>query len=227
MKTTLCGITLSILLAVNARAELKWDQTTIELHPTPSDKQAIAHFKYENVGKTAVHFKSVHASCGCTTAQSQQDVVNPGDKGEITATFNIGGRTGTQVKQVTVNTDDPNASVTTLTLKAIIPQMMSINPTFVFWKNGEKPAAKTIALKASPEFPVKDIKVTSSSTDFTTKVEPAGKSEWKLTVQPKSTDKALTGMLTILPETPDKPAQPFYANVSVTAPPATPPPAKQ
>ena len=31
----------------------------------------------------------------------------PADKGEITATFKIGDRTGTQVKTVTVQTDDP------------------------------------------------------------------------------------------------------------------------
>jgi len=49
----------------------------------PNDKQAIGHFKYQNAGKTPVHFKSVHASCGCTTAQSQKEEVPPGDKGEI------------------------------------------------------------------------------------------------------------------------------------------------
>lgn len=200
---------------------LKWEQTTIELHPKPNDKQAIAHFKYENVSKTPVHFKSVHASCGCTTTQTQHDIVNPGEKGEITATFNIGGRTGTQVKQVTVQTDEANAATTTLTLKTIIPQMLTINPTFVFWKGGEEPKPKTISLKAGADFAVKNIKVTASNPEFTTKVEPAGTGEWKVSVQPKATDKAAAGMLTIQPEVPDAPGQMFYANVSVTA---TPPP---
>src|ERR1043166_1021417 len=106
MKTQIVAFALSIIISLSARAELKWEQTTLELHPTPADKQAVGHFKYQNPGKTPVRFKSVHASCGCTTAQTQKDEVPPGEKGEITATFNIGDRTGTQINTVTVQTDD-------------------------------------------------------------------------------------------------------------------------
>src|ERR1700687_5849099 len=133
MKTRILTFTLSIFLCVAARAELKWEQNTIDLHPGVGDKTAVAHFKYENVGKTPVHFKSVKASCGCTTTQSQKEVVNPGDKGEIVATFNIGDRTGQQMKTVTVQTDDPNPTqaTTILTLKVTIPQALEIKPTFI------------------------------------------------------------------------------------------------
>src|SRR5438105_14509426 len=104
MKTPrlILNVTLSILLSATARAELKWEQTSIELHPTTTDKQAVAHFKYQNSGTQPIRFKSVHASCGCTTAQTQKDVVQPSEKDEITATFNIGDRTGTQTKTITV-----------------------------------------------------------------------------------------------------------------------------
>src|SRR6266508_2741417 len=105
MKTPIFAFTLSMIMCLGARAELKWEQTTIELHPAANDKQAIGHFKYENTGKTPVRFKSVHASCGCTTAQTQKEEVPPGDKVEITTTFNIGDRTGSQVKTVTVETE--------------------------------------------------------------------------------------------------------------------------
>src|SRR5262245_66302059 len=124
MKTPLFAFTLSMIMCLGARAELKWEQTTIQLRPAPNDKQAIGHFKYENTGKTPVHFKSVHASCGCTTAQTQKDEVPPGDKGEITATFNIGDRTGTQIKTVTVETDEEPKQKTVLHIKAEIqPQL--------------------------------------------------------------------------------------------------------
>src|SRR4029077_8195818 len=110
----LIGVLTLAALAQIARAELKWEQKSVDLRPAFSDKQAVAHFKYENVGNTPVHFKSVHASCGCATAQTQNEQVAPGQKGEITATFNIGGRTGTQVKTVTVQTDDPERSTIVL-----------------------------------------------------------------------------------------------------------------
>src|SRR5438046_6774279 len=142
MKTHIVAFALSIILSLSLHAESKWEQSALELHPTPNDKKAIGHFKYQNTGKTPVHFKSVHASCGCTTAQTQKDEVPAGGSGEITATFNIGDRTGTQVKTVTVETDDPTNTKTVLTLRTIIPQQLEISPTFVFWKQGDKPDPK-------------------------------------------------------------------------------------
>src|SRR5204862_3227251 len=141
MKTRLLIFTLSIFLGVPAIAELKWEQNTIELHPSAGDKTAVAHFKYQNTGTAPVRFKSVKASCGCTATQSQKEVVNPGEKGEIVATFNIGDRTGQQMKTVTVQTDDPNPkqATTILTFKATIPQALDIRPAFVYWQTGEEP----------------------------------------------------------------------------------------
>src|SRR2546429_9669115 len=147
MKTHILTLTLSFIFCLAARAELKWEQTAVELHPARGDKQAIGHFKYQNAGKTPVHFKSVHASCGCTAAQSQKEQVGPGEKGEITATFNIGDRTGSQVKTVTVQTDDLAHATTVLTLKANIMQILEVQPNFVYWQAGEEPKPKTVTGK--------------------------------------------------------------------------------
>jgi hypothetical protein len=213
MKTPILAFALSTILCLSARAELKWEQTTLELHPTPADKQAVGHFKYQNPGKTPVRFKSVHASCGCTTAQTQKDEVPPGGTGEITATFNIGDRTGLQVKTVTVETDDPTNSKTVLTLRTIVPQQLEISPTFVFWKQGEKPDPKTITVKVGKDFTVKHIKVTSSSPDFQTKVEENGKGEFKIDVQPHETNSVVASTLTIQSEDSQKV---FYATARIT-----------
>jgi Protein of unknown function (DUF1573) len=217
MKTQILAFTLSIAVCFGAHAELKFDKTEIELHPAPADKQAVGHFTYQNTGKTPVKFKSVKASCGCTAAQSQKDEVKPGEKGEVTATFNIGDRTGTQVKTVTVETDDPAKPSQVLTLKTIIPQQLEVSPTFVFWKQGEKPDPKTITVKVGKEFTVKHIKVTSSTPDFQTKVQ-EGNGEFKIDVQPKETNTLGGTTLTIQPE--DSPKV-FYATARITgAPPA-------
>lgn len=218
MKTHILVFTLSIAVCFGARAELKFDKTEIELHPAPADKQAVGHFTYQNTGKTPVKFKSVKASCGCTAAQTQKDEVPPGEKGEVTATFNIGDRTGTQVKTVTVETDDPAHAQTVLTLRTIIPQQLEISPTFVFWKQGEKPDPKTITVKVGKEFTVKHIKVTSSTPDFQTKVE-EGNGEFKINVQPKQTNTIGGTTLTIQPE--DSPKV-FYATARITGEPPAP-----
>jgi hypothetical protein len=217
MKTHIFSFTLSIVLCVTARAGLKWDQTSIELHPTATDKQAIGHFKYQNTGDKPVKFRSVRTSCGCTAAQTQKEEVPAGEKGEVTATFNIGERTGTQVKTVTVETDDPANVTTVLTLKAVIPQQLEITPTFVFWGQGEEPKPKTIVVRAAKDFPVKHLKVTSSSPDFQTKVEETGKGQFKIDIQPQETNRQTASTLTIQPEDSQKI---FYATARITNAPA-------
>ena len=219
MKAHILTLTLSFILCLTARGELKWDQTMVELRPARGDKQAIGHFKYQNVGKAPVHFKSVHASCGCTAAQSQKDQVGPGEKGEITATFNIGDRTGTQVKTVTVETDETANQKTVLTLRAIIPQELEISPTFVFWKQGEKADPKSITVHAGKDFDVKHIKVTSSSPDFQAKVQETGQGQFKVDVQPSDTNRLIASTLTIQSENSPKT---FYATARVTSAPGAP-----
>jgi hypothetical protein len=225
MKTRILTFTLSIFLCVAARADLKWEQNTIDLHPAVGDKTAVAHFKYQNTGTTPVHFKSVKASCGCTTTQSQKEVVNPGEKGEIIATFNIGDRTGQQLKTVTVQTDDPNPTqaTTILTLKATIPQSLEIKPTFVYWQSGEEPKPKKISIKAAKDFPAKDITVKSNSQNFESKVEPGSSSgEWTIEVTPKETSHPMGTSLLIQTDYPKGAPKSFYVNVQVTNPPGAP-----
>jgi hypothetical protein len=213
---------LSILLPLAARAELKFEQTQLELHPGVADKEAVGHFKYQNTGDKPVHFKSVHTSCGCTAAQTQKDEVPPGEKGEITATFKIGDRIGTQVKTVTVETDDPAHTTTVLTLKAVLPELLQIQPTMVYWNTGEKPQAKTIMVKPSKDFPVKELKVNSPNPEFSTKVgRDSASGEFKIEVVPKDTNHPSAVALTIQPEGSPKI---FYATARVMPAPGTPAP---
>jgi Protein of unknown function (DUF1573) len=217
MRTRILAFASSIVICAAAHAELKWEQTAVELHPTATDKEAVGHFKYQNTGSKPVRFESVHTSCGCTAAQTQKDEVPPGEKGEITATFKIGDRTGTQVKTVTVNTDDPVNATTVLTLKAVIPQELEINPSFVFWGQGEAPKPKTIVVRAGKDFSVKQLKVTSSSPDFETKVAQTAKGQFRIDVQPHDTSRDMAATLTIQPEGSSKT---FYAMARVTNVPA-------
>src|SRR5436305_6453528 len=225
MKTRLLIFTLSIFLGVAARAELKWEQNTIELHPSAGDKTAVAHFKYQNVGTIPVHFKSVKASCGCTSTQSQKEVVNPSEKGKIVATFNIGDRTGQQLKTVTVQMGDPNPTqaTNTLTLKANIAPTLEIKPPVVYWQNGEEPKPKKVSVKAAKEFPAKEITIKSNSQNFESKVEPGKAGEWTIEVTPKDTSHPIGTALQIQTDYPKEAPKSFYLNVVVTTPPGLPP----
>ena len=194
-------LALGICLPVaSLRAQLAWEKTEVELHPSAEDATAVGVFKYQNKGEKPVHITSVHTSCGCTTAGAVKNDVAPGEKGEITATFNIGGRTGVQQKTVTVTTDDAKQPTTLLTLKAIITVAVEVQPSFVFWNLGEQPTAKMITVKTSSELAVKSLEVAASTADFTTKVQPgSGAGEFQIAVQPRDTAKAVVAGLTITP----------------------------
>ncbi|HEX8280660.1 MAG TPA: DUF1573 domain-containing protein, partial [Chthoniobacterales bacterium] len=97
---------------VSAQAQLTWEKTEIELNPKAGDQEAVANFRYENKTDKPIQIKDVRSSCGCTVASLKKKEVLPGEKGEVTATFKIGGRTGAQTKVVSVETDDPAQPLT-------------------------------------------------------------------------------------------------------------------
>ena len=209
-----------IAFASVARSELVWEQTALELHPAVGDDTAIGHFKYQNKGDKMIAIKNVSTSCGCTAASAKQ-TAEPGEKGEVTATFKIGDRIGTQQKAITVVTDDAVNSTTTLNLKVIIPQVLELQPTLVYWQAGEEPKAKTIAAKAGKDLSIKKLDVSSSNPDFTTKVEQKSANEFRISVKPQQTTKAGAATLTIKPALPDGKSKILYATASVTAAPAS------
>src|SRR3954471_22013455 len=217
-KTLLVGL-FSLAIAAASQASLSWEKTELELKPALGAATAVGVFKYENKGDKPVHFNAVRPSCGCTTAALPKNDVAAGEKGEITATFNIGDRTGLQQKQITVQTDDPKQPTTILTLKAQISSPLELQPTFVFWQQGEEPKPKTIIAKTSKENPVKHIDVTSSSPEFQTSVEQSANGEFKINVTPHETTRTVAATLTVKP---DNPAKPYYVAARVMPPQAQP-----
>ena len=199
----------------SAQAQLAFEKTEIELRPKPGAADAVAQFKYTNKSDKPIRITNVKASCGCTVPDWSKEPVAPGQTGELTATFNIGGRTGTQVKTVAVQTDDPAQPSVNLVLKAVIPEMVQVQPTFVWWQTGEEAKPKTITVRASKDVQMTRLGVTSSSPDFTAKVEKGeAAGEFFIHVHPKDTSRLVSATLTLKSDLP----QPFYASARVTAP---------
>src|SRR5437016_1964528 len=196
------SVTFLLAAASVARSQLAWDKTELELHPTIGDTEAVGHFTYQNKGDKPIAIKSVTTSCGCTAASAKQSAA-PGEKGEVTATFKIGDRTGLQQKAITVVTDDPTKPTTTLTLKVAIPQVLEIQPTLLYWQSGEEAKPKTIVAKVGKDVSIKNLDVSSSNPDFTTKVEQPSANEFRISVKPEQTTKAGAATLTIKSAFPD------------------------
>jgi Protein of unknown function (DUF1573) len=215
------SVTLTILgalwVATSAHASLKWESTEQVLHPTINDTTAVAHYQFENVGKTPVHIDSVKTSCGCTVASLKSNDIAPGEKGEIVATLNIGDRVGMQTKAITVTTNDPAQPRVSLVLKADVPTLLEVRPLFIFWNTTEPLNPKEINVIAPADSPVTGITATSSVPAISAKVEPSKTpKQWTVVVTPSGNVNAgVAGELVIHPAYPGKAQKIYHVTVRV------------
>jgi hypothetical protein len=156
-----------LFLAPLAHADLKWDKLVQEFKRVPDDKEIEAHYVFHNTGTTPVTIKSMHSSCGCTTAKLEKKTYAPGEQGDVVLHFSFGDRKGNYLKAVTVTTDDKNMEPVILKLYVEIHDPLTVAPALVFWRTGEAPAAKTVQLTAEAAQHVKIKSVTSSNPNFT------------------------------------------------------------
>jgi len=218
MKTCTLSAIAGLLLVLPAAVHgaLDWESMSADLHPSLTDKEAVAHFKYKNTGDKPVKIVSVHPSCGCTTAALAKDVVEPNESGEITATFRIGNRSGVQEKSISVVTDDQPGKVTVLRLKATIPQLLEISPTFIYWSANDVLEAKKIIVTVGADFPVTKLNVTSTDKSIATQVKGGpGERDFTIVVTPTESGRPINAALKIEPDFPKDDSKSFYANVRV------------
>lgn len=218
MKISLLTLGSLLLVSLSAHASLTWESLEADLHPSISDKEAVAHFKYKNSGDKPITITSVKPSCGCTTAAPPKDPIAPGASGEIVATFHIGDRIGLQTKTIHVITDESPDTNTTLTLKADVPKLLEITPTFLYWSKKQPIEPRTMVAKVGGDFPI--TKLTVTSTDPDVMVESAivpNEKEFKITVSPKPGNRPINAALKIQPDFPKDPPKTFYANVRIDA----------
>ena len=223
MKKTLVILGLLGAFTLTTQAALEWENLVQELHPKLSDKESIAHFKYKNTGDQPVKITSVKPSCGCTTAAPPQDPVAPGASGEITAIFHIGDRVGMQTKKIHVTTDEPDNGNITLTLKADVPKLLEIAPTFIYWSKKEPSLEpRYMTVKVGEDFPVTKLTVTSTDPEVKAVAEKVpNEKNFRIKVTPPKTNRPINAALTIVPDYPKDAPKNFYANVRVDAHPET------
>ena len=192
-------------------AQLSWETRSLEFHPSPTDTKVVAEFPFVNAGKTTVNIKEIKTSCDCTTSTLDKKVYAPGEKGKITAVFEIGDRIGLQEKILFVTSDDPKEPQVVLRFKAVIPQLLEIDTVFLNWVRGEALKPKIVNIKVSPDYPIHHLDVTSTSPDMTVEIKHTeGSGDYQLIVTPKKTDAELSASLEIKPGYPKDSPKSFH-----------------
>ena len=89
---------------------------TIDYGDITKGSNGVRTFTFKNTGDKPLEIKRVRSSCGCTIPKKPEAPVEPGEKGEITVSYDTN-RIGVFRKTITVNTNDSNAAIIALKIK--------------------------------------------------------------------------------------------------------------
>jgi len=85
-------------------------------------------FTFSNRGDQPLLIDRVKSSCGCTAVLASTRELEPGETGEIKATFNSSQFRGPVSKEISVYSNDRQQSVARLTLKGVVKELVRVTP---------------------------------------------------------------------------------------------------
>ena len=103
------------------KAEIVFEETLHNFGDIHQGDVVTYIFKFKNKGKAPLILSNVLTTCGCTASEWPKEPIMPGKKGEIKATFNSSGKSGTQNKVITVQSNAVNPAATVTIVANILP----------------------------------------------------------------------------------------------------------
>jgi hypothetical protein len=158
---------LLLLLAPLPALALDWKEEKISLSSNTAEEEVSAIFRYANSGAKPVRITEVKTGCDCATPRLSQELLLPGESGELRVQFRIGGRTGLQERHIEVSSSDLEGSAKRLTLVVDIQELLEVRPRLVFWKKGLPAEDKLVRLSLPLPADTRILSVETESTDFT------------------------------------------------------------
>ncbi|MAX25087.1 MAG: hypothetical protein CMJ19_11350 [Phycisphaeraceae bacterium] len=188
-----------LLLSIFPNVSFGWvkfyeDQHRIEAKPDQS--QAVVEYRFANKGPKTVKITSIDTSCGCTVADLDKRIYEPGERGRIKVTFDFGDRSGWQQKTITVKTDDPQTPVKVLKLNVNIPRIAFLSPKKLRWDKDAQLRILKFSTKADLGIQVVEISYDDNAFQIA-QIPSENKSEHLWAVVPKSFDKSIESAIRI------------------------------
>lgn len=98
------------VLAADA-PKVKFEQEIYDFGTIQQGEKVSYSFKFKNEGKTPLVISNVSATCGCTTPETPNAPIKPGEEGNIKVVFDSAGKSGMQDKVITITSNaNPEAS---------------------------------------------------------------------------------------------------------------------
>ena len=168
MKSFIYLILISFTCPLFLSASLIFEKERIVHQATLDETEYTATFPFKNQGDEAIKIMEVNSSCGCTTALPSKQVFEPGESGEISATFDYGSREGKQVKSIRVETDQETNPRIFLSLEVEIPTVLEVSPSVLMWNRATESdfQAKEVTIESFLDESIEIMEVVASSDLF-------------------------------------------------------------
>ena len=118
------------------------DQPIYDFGTTNNSGFVEHNYPIRNAGTLSLEIRNVRASCGCTAVKPSQSVIPPGGEATIGAKLDLRGRSGMQIKSITVDSNDPQTPSLILQLKGTAVQALRADPPALFIGRLEPGAAR-------------------------------------------------------------------------------------
>lgn len=195
---------LLLLIALPLRAELTFEETEKEIRAGIDQREVICDFAFRNDGDAPVEIARYHANCSCMSVQIQGGKLRyePGEKGLIRATFDIGNFTGEVVKSVQLWLSDDPARTPSITLntKIHIPVLVEVEPKTVRWEvaDVDKPKTRVVSIRMNGDKPIRVLSAESANNTFQIELKTLEEgSRYELRVTPTSLSTPALGVIQI------------------------------
>jgi len=129
------------------RGSLAFESENLDLGLVHDGNKIDVEWPFVNEGESPVTIIKARPSCGCTVPKGIENlVVQPGEESVVRASFNPTGKKGQTSVRVTLETDDPERAVVTLSLSAEVESIVSVDPVLVQFGELMKGETKTLTI---------------------------------------------------------------------------------
>jgi len=102
--------------------EILFDNLTYNFGKVIQGEQLHYTFHFTNVGKSSLIISDISASCGCTTSIPPKAPIKPGEKGEISVSFDSKTKSGEVISYLVVGCNTyPAQTILTITANVVNP----------------------------------------------------------------------------------------------------------
>ena len=101
-------------------AKIKFESTTFKFDTITEGEKVGYDFIFSNIGKSELIIRKTKGSCGCTVPIPAKTKLKPGESSKIHVIFNSAGKFGKQHKTITIISNDPINTTTTLNIEGVI-----------------------------------------------------------------------------------------------------------